>query len=426
MTMENQSEKYLKKRKALLVLPLLALPFVTLAFWSLGGGKGVNKAQAQEKPGINTSLPDAQLSGASLDKMSLYNKAAIDSQNLKNQLSRDPFAKDTIRGKADTNRAKQKAGTTSSPVATGGLNNYTDPNEAKVRAKLALLEKSLNSPAPSNTANNNSTAAQHDPAIDAQLNQLQQAMQQMSRGNEQDPQMQQLNGMLEKIMDIQHPDRVQQQLREQSIKNRGRVYPVTRPDEQTGAGLLAGYSGIAASNGFIANGFFDAGETVNGDSTARPAIPAVVQETQTVTSGATIKLRLTEDVMINGTLIPKTNFVYGNCNVDGERLKISITGLRFNNSLFPVALSVYDLDALEGIRIPGAIGRDASKEGADRAVQSMQLMSLDPSLGAQAASAGLEAVKGFASKKVKLVRVTVKAGYPVLLMDGKAKQESGN
>ena len=50
----------------------------------------------------------------------------------------------------------------------------------------------------------------------------------------------------------------------------------------------------------------------------------------------------------------------------------------------------------------------------------MQLMSLDPSLGAQAASAGLEAMKGFASKKVKLVRVTVKAGYPVLLMDGKA------
>ena len=130
--------------------------------------------------------------------------------------------------------------------------------------------------------------------------------------------------------------------------------------------------------------------------------------------------------MVNGTLIPRNSFVYGSCNVDGERLKISITGIRFNNSLFPVSLTVYDLDALEGVRVPGAIGRDAGKEGADRAVQSMQLMSLDPSLGAQAASAGLEAVKGFAGKKVKLVRVTVKAGYPMLLMDGKAKQESGN
>ncbi len=251
----------------------------------------------------------------------------------------------------------------------------------------------------------------HDQVIDAQLARLQQSMQQMSGNNELDPQIQQMNAMLEKILDIQHPERLQQQLRLQSLKNRGRVYPVTGPDE-------------IAHTGFNTSGFYGLDDNATVDSAALPAIPAVVQETQTVTSGATIKLRLTEDVMVNGTLIPKNNFVYGSCNVDGERLKISISGIRFNNSLFPVGLSVYDLDALEGIRVPGAIGRDASKEGADRGVQSMQLMSLDPSLGAQAASAGLEAVKGFASKKVKLVRVTVKAGYPVLLLDGKAKQDS--
>jgi conjugative transposon TraM protein len=400
----EHSEKYLKKRKALLVLPLLALPFVTLAFWSLGGGKGVNQAQAEQKRGINTTLPSAQLSDGSLDKMSLYNKAAIDSQNLKNQLSRDPFRTDTIR-KADTGHFK--------PANITGIgNNYTDPNEAKVRSKLAELEQNLNKPAPQTAPANNA----HDPAIDAQLARLQQSIQQTSGNNEPDPQMQQMNAMLEKILDIQHPDRQQQQLRQQSLKNRGRVYPVTQPDEHNNVFPF----------GFTGNGFYDLDEHTTTDSSALPAIPAVVQETQTLTSGATIKLRLTGDIMVNGTLIPKNNFIYGSCNVDGERLKISITGIRFNSSLFPVGLTVYDQDALEGIRVPGAIGRDASKEGADRAVQNMQLMSLDPSLGAQAASAGLEAVKGFASKKVKLVRVTVKSGYPILLMDGKAKQESGN
>lgn len=395
----EHSEKYLKKRKALLVLPLLALPFVTLAFWSLGGGKGVNQAQAEQKPGINTTLPSAQLPGGSLDKMSLYNKAASDSQNLKNQLSHDPFAGDTAR-KTDTSRSKSKA-------IAGLGNNYTDPNEAKVRSKLAELEQNLNKPAPQTYAANNT----HDPAIDAQLARLQQSIQQTGGNNEPGPQMQQMNALLEKVLDIQHPERLQQQLRQQSLKNKGRVYPVTSSDGGSPTGIST-------------SGFYGLDENATVDSAALPAIPAVVQETQTVTSGATIKLRLTEDVMVNGTLIPKNNFVYGSCNVDGERLKISITGIRFNNSLFPVGLSIYDLDALEGIRVPGAIGRDASKEGADRAVQSMQLMSLDPSLGAQAASAGLEAVKGFASKKVKLVRVTVKAGYPVLLLDGKAKQET--
>lgn len=425
----NHSEKFLRKRKALLLFPLLALPFITLAFWSLGGGKGTNKVQAQQKQGINTTLPDAQLAAGSLDKMSLYDKAAADSQALKNQPGGDLFAAtDTTRGKGqDTTHAGQKIAT-SQPVTgkTGGT--YTDPNEAKVRAKLAQLDKVLNQSQPTSATDNDNTTSPHDPAIDAQLAQLQQAMQQMNQnnGDGQDPQMAQMNGMLEKILDIQHPDRVQQQLKERSLKNRGRVYPVSKPEDQLGAGVIGRTdTPVGPTTGYgTNNGFFDADESANADTDNRPAIPAVVQATQTVTSGATIKLRLTEDVMINGVQVPRNTFVHGKCNVDGERLKIDITGIEYRNSIFPVSLAVYDNDAIEGICIPGAIGRDASKEGTDRGIQSMQLMSLDPSLGAQAAGAGLEAIKGFASKKVKLVRVTVKAGYPVLLVDQKAKQDS--
>ena len=37
---------------------------------------------------------------------------------------------------------------------------------------------------------------------------------------------------------------------------------------------------------------------------------------------------------------------------------------------------------------------------------------------AQATTAGIQAAKGLLSKKIKLVKVTVKAGYRVLLKDG--------
>ena len=137
-------------------------------------------------------------------------------------------------------------------------------------------------------------------------------------------------------------------------------------------------------------------------------------------------MRLSEDIFISGTLIPAGNFVYGVCSINGERLKIDINSVRYGKRLYPVALGVYDLDALEGIRIPGAITRDAVKDGSDRALQSVQLMSLDPSIGAQAASAGVEMTKGLLSKKAKLIRVTVKAGYPILLVDEKSKQQSSN
>jgi hypothetical protein len=44
-------------------------------------------------------------------------------------------------------------------------------------------------------------------------------------------------------------------------------------------------------------------------------------------------------------------------------------------------------------------------------------MSLDPSVGAQAMSAGIEATKTLLSRKVKLIKVMVKAGYKIYLKD---------
>ena len=52
-------------------------------------------------------------------------------------------------------------------------------------------------------------------------------------------------------------------------------------------------------------------------------------------------------------------------------------------------------------------------------MQGMQFMTMDQSIGAQAGAAGIQAAKGLFSKKVKLVRVTVKAGYRILLRDSR-------
>jgi hypothetical protein len=49
----------------------------------------------------------------------------------------------------------------------------------------------------------------------------------------------------------------------------------------------------------------------------------------------------------------------------------------------------------------------------------MSLASLDNSLGAQAASAGIQAAKSLIGKKAKLVRVNISAGYRVILRESK-------
>lgn len=394
-----------------MVLPIIAFPFITLAFWALGGGTGITPIQ-QEQTGLNRELPGAKLSGGELDKMSLYNKAAKDSLALAEQMKMDPYAIRDSLLIADTDIYGQEftGGTSAYPQ------RYTDPNEAKVRAKLAELERTLNEP---ETGTAYGDSGQPSP----EMAKLESMMQAMNTGGTPDPEMQQLNAMLEAILDIQNPARAQEKLRQQSQMNRGRVYAVGRPPEESGSELLKANAALQQSTG-ISNAFYDLSATATfADTVLQTAIPALIHETQTVVAGSTVKMRLSEDIFVAGQRIPSGTFLAGICRINGERLVMEISHIRYGKSLFPVALSVFDLDGIEGIRIPGAINRDAAKEGADRTLQSIQLMSLDPSIGAQAAGAGVEVAKGLFGKKAKLVRVTVKAGHPVLLMDMKARQE---
>jgi conjugative transposon TraM protein len=103
--------------------------------------------------------------------------------------------------------------------------------------------------------------------------------------------------------------------------------------------------------------------------------------------------------------------------LEGERLHIDINSIRKDNSLFPVKLAVYDLDGMEGVHIPGAISRDVAKQSADNSLQDIEMNSIDPSFKVQATTAGINAAKSLLTKKAKLVKVTVKAGYKILLKE---------
>jgi hypothetical protein len=105
-----------------------------------------------------------------------------------------------------------------------------------------------------------------------------------------------------------------------------------------------------------------------------------------------------------------------------ERLNVEINSIRNGNSVYPVKIEVYDMDGINGIYIPGTISRNVAKQSADNSLQTMQLTTLDPSLAAQVAAAGISTVKNLLSKKVKLVKVMVKAGYKILLKDKSVQQ----
>lgn len=297
-----------------------------------------------------------------------------------------------------------------------------ESNTDKIYRKLAALDKEMNRQVPSATTNDKRIYKVTDgrdnngitnPSPD--VRKLEEMMHMMSQPTGEDPELKQLDGMLDKILAVQHPERVQKKTGQAFKANQGQVFAVSPQAEENNITMLD--TGRLKNT---SNGFYSLTEAIATDN-VQNAIQAVIHETQTIVDGATVKLRLVNDVFIGGAHIPKDNFLFGIASLDGERLNIKINSIRFNHSLFPVSLSVYDIDGLSGIHIPGAITKDVAKQSADCSLQAIGLGTLDPSLGAQAASAGIEAAKTLFSKKVKLVKVTVKSGYRVLLYDGKQK-----
>ena len=434
MEQKIKSLKMLRQRKMLLVIPLLVLPFITILFWVLGGGKMDNaKAQSVIKEGINLKLPNPNFKeDAPLDKMNYYDQAALDSVKLNELIKKDPnyrsqsFQGDSAEVARDTafNRSNFRK------VSTG-LNTrvYRNPNEEKVQKKLEALQKAINKPVIAPAQNRDfiedvKTNATALPSND--VDRLEQMMQTLNQPETQDPELHQLSGMLEKILDIQHPDRVQEKLRKASETQRGQVFTVTTKGKEDVISALQNAKNTNPVDSGMAskpNAFYSLEESSSADY-MQNAVKAVVHETQTIVNGSTIKLRLSTAIFINGVMIPKDNFLFGIASLKGERLAIKINSLRYNNSLFPVELSVYDMDGLSGIYIPGAISRDVAKASVDRSMQTLGVTSLDDSWGAQAAGVGIEAAKSLLSKKVKLIKVVVKAGYQVLLRDEKQKDSN--
>ena len=426
--MKNQSQSgRMSKRKSLLILPLVVIPFATLIFISLGGGKAEKTAiDAAAKTGFNLKLPDALLKEDKTEgKLAYYDKAALDSAKFQEMIKNDPnyrqgeFPEDAaFPGYNGNPYSSPPAGLNTSLYGRG---NYNDPNGDRILQRLAELDREMNRPAES-YGNGDYGYQGNIGQSKADVDRLEKMMQMMGNNSESaDPEMQQLNGMLENILDIQNPNRVQEKLRQSSEARRGQVFAVFSNAKADSTTLLD----TSNSDNIESNGFYALNTSIaNGE--IQNSIQAVIHETQEIVSGSIVKLRILNDIFINGVRIPKDNFVFGTASLTGERLAIKINSIRFKNSLFPVELSVYDLDGLDGLYIPGAIARDVAKESTDRSMQNIGIGSLDPSWGAQAASAGIEAAKSFLSKKTKLIRVTAKAGYRVLLRDEKQKQDQQN
>jgi hypothetical protein len=189
-----------------------------------------------------------------------------------------------------------------------------------------------------------------------------------------DPEMDQMNAMLEKLLDIQNPARVQQRVV-------GKIYQDLAESE------------------FM-------------------AVSAEVADGGKVVQGSTIKLRLLDSVVLKNVVVPKGHLVFGLCRLVNQRLLLDIKSIRVGSLILPAELTMYGLDGMPGIEAKDAVFGDVASGGAVDAVSGVSVYGMDGIAG-QVAGAGIDAAKSLFSRKVKVVRVKLKSGEKVLLRNNR-------
>lgn len=116
--------------------------------------------------------------------------------------------------------------------------------------------------------------------------------------------------------------------------------------------------------------------------------------------------------------------VVGTGKIQGERLDIEITSLEYDGTIIPVELAVYDTDGQPGIFIPNSMEMNAVREVAANMGGSLgSSINISTNAGAQLASdLGKGLIQGtsqYIAKKMRTVKVHLKAGYRVMLYQEK-------
>lgn len=166
-------------------------------------------------------------------------------------------------------------------------------------------------------------------------------------------------------------------------------------------------------------GFFTA--TAEKQTETKNTITACIHDNQTILNGQSVRLRLLESMKAGNITIPRNAIITSMGKIQGERLDILINSLEYAGVIIPVNLTVYDTDGQQGIFIPNVAELNAAKEiVANMGTSAGTSISLTSDAGQQlAADMGRSLIQGtsqYVSKKLREVKVNLKAGYRLFLL----------
>lgn len=96
---------------------------------------------------------------------------------------------------------------------------------------------------------------------------------------------------------------------------------------------------------------------------------SIANDDKIVKSGSYVKIRIAEDMVVDGLKVPKNTVVTGMAKPAGERMIIKVTSVKVGATSKTVDWTVFDEDGNEGIAIPANVLNDIAKDASGEAVE---------------------------------------------------------
>ncbi len=407
----------MQKRKKMLVYPLFFLIFAG-AMWLIFAPSG--DKDEQQPDGFNSELPIPKDEAIVGDKRSAYEQEAM--QNKQNEKMRNLQDFAFLLGEEEERKAQ--TGSENQLAVTDDENKYNYGNSSR---NTPTIQSSAQAYQDINRQLGNfyeEPATEIDKQAqlekDARIQELEKQLEEKSQADQQLELIEKSYAIAAKYM----PNGQEQAQPAPVIDMREKVVP--KPVSQVHHNVVSLLSAPMSDDEFLEAyskprnmGFITA--TGNESIMDKNSIKACVYQTVTISNGKELQLRLQEPMRAGNMLIPANTVLTGSVKISGERLHITITSIQYADNVIPVEMEVYDMDGMQGIFVPNSDEINAAKEIAANMGTSMgSSITITDDAGSQlAADLGRSAIQGvsqFFSKKMREVKITLKAGYKVLLL----------
>ena len=418
---ELTEEERLKRNK-LMVLGAAIIGCVFILGWLFTSLSG-NDENVTGRNGFNTEMPDADQGSSKIaDKskayemdgvkknqqerhdLGAYSMSETDSVSVSDEMN---LMATSAQKDEDVSPAKQKVEQSAAACneLSQTLGNFYQPSEAAANEELKSRISELEQKLASQTASGGST-------VDDQMALMEKSYQLAAKYM---PTAQGSNGE-----QVTYAGAGEQQTSGGQQGKKRKVSPVQQVTKKVVSALGGQMYDDEEDDGSFTFQSFNTAVGAGGGVSRKNTISASVYGYQTVTDGQTVRLRLMEPMAVDERIIPKNSIVVGTTKIQGERLCITITSIENGRMIIPVELSVYDTDGQEGISIPNSMEVSAAKEVAANMGGSMgSSINISSDAKAQLASdLGKGLIQGtsqYIAKKMRTVKVHLKAGYQVLL-----------